>query len=117
MERFSGILAPLADIGTIAVKQKRSGGAQQRQECRNRWSPVDTDAVIDVPRNKGEDGAEYRSEDSVGSQHRRCVDGVRVDQVVHDTEIDEDDAEAEWGCGDNAHDPVDGRVEIGRAHV
>ena len=110
MERFSRILAPLANAGTIAVKQKGGGRAQQRQKRRNRRPPMNTDAVVDVSRNKGEDGAEYRSEDGVGSQHRRCVDGVRVDKVVHDAEIDENDAKAEWCRADDAHDPVDRRV-------
>ena len=58
-------------------------------------------------RKKWECSAERRSQDGVCGEHGGSVDCVRVDEVVHDAQEDEDHAEAEGHGAEDADNPVD----------
>jgi hypothetical protein len=103
-------LALLSNLWAILVEQERERNAHQREKRRNGRGPVDTKVLIHVAREQRERGTEERPQNRVGSQHRRGVDRVRVYQVVHDGNEDEQHAEAKGRGADDAYDPMDRRV-------
>jgi len=107
---LSGEFAFSADRWAVLVEEERKRDARDGQEGRDRRRPVDAQVLVHVGGEQGEGGAEQGPQDRVCSQDGRGEDGVRVDQVVHDTEEDEDHAEAEGDAGRDAGHPVDGRV-------
>lgn len=108
--RLLRVLTGQPDLRPKFVEQEWKRHACQRQKRRNAACPVDAKTIIHVRREKWEDRAKERSQDGVGSEHRSGVDGVGIDEVVHDREEHKDHPEAE-GRGENYRDaPVDAWV-------
>lgn len=68
---------------------------------------MDTQILIHIRREERERGAEKTAENGIGCQDRSGVNGVGVNQIVHDAKEDQDHTESERDRGDDAHDPVD----------
>lgn len=98
------------DPFSIPEEQEWERHADQRQESRDAARPMDAQPIIHVGREEREHGTEDASEKGVGSEDAGGVDGVGVDEVVHDGEEKKDHAEAEGGGEHDADDPVDARI-------
>lgn len=69
---------------------------------------MDAQAVVHIRCEQRKHSAEEGPRDGVRGQDRRSEEGVRVDEVAHDAEVDEEYTEPEGGAARDAGDPVDG---------
>ena len=110
LRRLRSVLAPRPDQVAILPEDEGERHASEREEGRDGRGPVNAEVGIHVSGEERESGAEERAEDRVGGQHGGGEDGVRIDQVAHETEEDHDQAAGEeTGC-DDGHGPVDLRT-------
>ena len=94
----------------VPIKQEWKRHTHKRQKSRDAARPVDTQVAVHLICEEREAGAEEGSKDRVGGEDAGGVNGVGVDEVVHDGEEDEYHAEAEGGGADDTYGPVDGGV-------
>lgn len=73
---LGGVLAPHADLVTIAVEEEGEGHTRDSQERRERAGPVDAQVVVHVGGEEGERGAKERTQDRVGSKNGGGEDDV-----------------------------------------
>jgi hypothetical protein len=86
---LSSELALLTNGSTVLVEEEREGNTGQGKECGDRRGPVDAKVLVHVAGEERESSTEERSENRVGSKNGGGEDSVGVDEVVHDTEEDE----------------------------